>query len=70
MRLIELVGVKGGPVWVNPDLVLWVGPPEGGAQSSMYGDNNARVSTRLRFGSGEMIEVRESLVDVVAKLTA
>ncbi|HTX49932.1 MAG TPA: hypothetical protein VME40_11135 [Caulobacteraceae bacterium] len=70
MRLIELTGVKGGTVWVNPDLLLWVGPPEGGAQASMYGDTNARTSTRLRFGSGELLEVRESLADVVARLTA
>jgi hypothetical protein len=70
MRLIELTVVKGATVWVNPDLLLWVGLPEGGAQSSMYGDNNTRTCTRLRFSSGEQLEVRETLADVVARLTA
>jgi len=70
MRLIELTGAKGATVWVNPDLLMWVGLPDGGAQSSMYGDNNARTLTRLRFSSGEQLEVKESLADVVARLTA
>lgn len=68
MKLVELTGVKGGSVWVNPELLLWLGPPEG-VQSSMYGDNNSRATTRLHFAHGEQIEVREGVLEVVARLT-
>ena len=69
MKLIELTGVKGATVWVNPELLLWVGRPDG-VQSSMYGDNNARASTSLHFAQGDHLEVRETVSDVVALLTA
>jgi hypothetical protein len=66
--MIELSGVKGGAVWVNPEQVLYVGLPEG-ATSSMYGDNNSRTGTRLFFAQGGHLEVREALEEVVARLT-
>jgi hypothetical protein len=68
VKLVELTGLKGGAVWVNPELLLWVGPPDG-VQSSMYGDNNARACTRLHFAHGEHLEVKEAVLDVVARLT-
>lgn len=69
MKLIEFSALKGGPLWVNPDLVLYVGLPDG-AGASMYGDNNVRASTRLYFAQGSNIEVKESLAEVVARLSA
>jgi len=69
MKLIELTGTKGGVVWVNPDLVLYVGLPEG-AESSMYGGNNTRAFTRLYFAQGPTLDIKESLPDVVARLTS
>jgi len=69
MKLIEFAAVKGGPLWVNPDLVLFVGLPDG-AGASMYGDNNVRTSTRLYFAQGTHVEVKENLADVVARLGA
>jgi hypothetical protein len=69
MKLINLTDVKGAPVWVNPERLLWVGLPEG-VQSSMYGDNNGRSSTRLHFARGEHLEVKEALPEVVARLSA
>jgi hypothetical protein len=69
MKLINLTDVKGAAVWVNPELLLWVGMPDGG-QSSMYGDSNGRSSTRLHFAKGEHLEVREALPEVVARLNA
>ena len=69
MKLIELTGTKGGVVWVNPELVLYAGLPEG-AESSMYGANNARSFTRLHFAQGPTLDVREVLQDVVARLTS
>ncbi len=65
--MIELSGVKGGAVWVNPEQVLYVGLPEGPG-SSMYGDNNSRTVTRLFFAQGGHLEVRESLEEVVARM--
>ena len=69
MKLIDLTDAKGATVWVNRELVLWVGLPDGG-QSSMYGDSSARASTRLHFARGEHLEVKEALADVVARLNA
>ncbi|HUO11735.1 MAG TPA: hypothetical protein VMU37_03175 [Caulobacteraceae bacterium] len=68
MKLIELTGVKGATVWVNPAHLLWVGLPDG-VQSSMYGQNNARAATRLYFAHGEQLEVKEAVLDVVARLS-
>lgn len=69
MKLINLTDMKGAAVWVNPELLLWVGLPEGG-QSSMYGDTSGRSSTRLHFAKGEHLEVKEALPEVVARLNA
>ena len=68
MKLINLTDMKGAAVWVNPELLLWVGPPDS-AQSSMYGDSG-RASTRLHFAKGEHLEVKEALPEVVARLCA
>jgi hypothetical protein len=67
MKLIEFTGVKGGPVWVNPGQVLYVGLPEAAA-ASMYGDNNARAATRLHLSHGTTLDLRDPLADVVARL--
>jgi len=67
VRLIEFASAKGGIVWVNAALVLYVALPEG-ASSSMYGDTNIRAVTRLHFAQGSTLEVREALADVVARL--
>jgi hypothetical protein len=67
MRMVELSGVKGGAVWVNPAQVLYLGLPES-AGATMYGDNNSRASTRLVFAQGAHLEVREPLDEVVARL--
>jgi len=67
--MIELSGLKGGAVWVNPGQVLYCGLPEGPA-SSMYGDSNNRAGTRLYFAQGAHLEVREALEEVVARLNA
>jgi hypothetical protein len=69
VRLIELTGTKGDSVWVNPELLLWLGVPDG-VQSSMYGRNNTRACTRLHFAHGEHLEVSEALLEVVARLSA
>lgn len=69
MKLIELTDVKGASVWVNPERLLWAGPPDR-VQSSMYGDGGGRACTRLHFGHGEHLEVREALEQVVARLSA
>lgn len=66
MKLIEFANAKGGIVWVNASQVLWVAPPEG-ASASMYGDSNVRAVTRLHFGQGASLEVRETLADVVSR---
>jgi hypothetical protein len=68
MKLINLTDAKGAAVWVNPELLLWVGMPDG-VQSSMYGDGGGRASTRLHFAKGEHLEVKEALPDVVARLS-
>jgi hypothetical protein len=65
--MVEFASAKGGIVWVNAAQVLWAAPPDG-ASSSMYGDNNVRAVTRLFFGQGITLEVRETLADVVARL--
>jgi hypothetical protein len=67
MKLIEFANAKGGIVWVNAAQVLWVAPPEG-AGASLYGDSNVRAVTRLHFGQGASVEVRESLAAVVQRL--
>jgi hypothetical protein len=67
LKLIEFANVKCGILWVNAAQVLWVAAPEG-ASASMYGDNNVRAVTRLHFGQGAHVEVRETLADVVARL--
>ncbi len=69
MKLIELTDAKGVTVYVNPEQLLWVGPPDG-VQSSMYGDGGARTSTRLHFSHGEHLEVKEAPAQVVVRLTA
>ena len=69
MKLIELTATKGGVVWVNPELVLYAGLPDG-AESSMYGANNSRSFTRLHFAQGPSLDVRETLPDVVTRLTS
>jgi hypothetical protein len=69
MRMIELSGVKGGVVWVNPAQVLYAGLPDN-AGGTMYGDNNNRAGTRLFFPHGATLEVREPLDDVAARLNA
>jgi hypothetical protein len=68
MKLIELTGVKGATLWVNPAQLLWVGMPDG-VQSSMYGQNNTRAATCLHFAHGEQLEVKEAVLDVVARLS-
>jgi uncharacterized protein YlzI (FlbEa/FlbD family) len=70
MRLIELTALKGGPVWVNPDQVLYAGHPDDGGSSSMYGENNVRRNTRLFFAQGLHVEVKEALDEVVQRLMA
>jgi hypothetical protein len=67
VKLVEFANAKGGIVWVNAAQVLWAAPPEG-ASSSMYGDSNVRAVTRLHFGQGTTLEVRETLADVVMRL--
>ena len=69
MKLIELTDAKGASVWVNPERLLWAGPPDR-VPSSMYGDGGGRACTRLHFGHGEHLEVREAPDPVVARLTA
>ncbi|HEX5271767.1 MAG TPA: hypothetical protein VFW33_14820 [Gemmataceae bacterium] len=69
MKLVNLTDAKGAAIWVNPELLLWVGMPDG-VQSSMYGDSNGRASTRLHFARGEHLEVKEALPEVVARLSA
>lgn len=69
MTLIELTDAKGATVWVNPERLLWLGLPEG-VQSSMYGDGGGRTCTRLHFGNGEHLEVKEAPAQVVVRLTA
>jgi hypothetical protein len=69
MKLVELTDMKGATVWVNPQLLLWVGPPDG-VQSSMYGGGSARAATRLHFAHGEHLEVKEAPAQVVVRLTA
>jgi hypothetical protein len=64
-----LTDAKGALVWVNPERLLWVGRPDG-VQSSMYGDGGSRVSARLHFGEGEQLEVKETLAEVVDRMTA
>jgi hypothetical protein len=68
LKLVEFASAKGGAVWVNGAQVLWAAPPEG-ASSSMYGDSNVRTVTRLHFAQGITLEVRESLADVVQRLS-
>jgi hypothetical protein len=67
MRMIELKAAKGGAVWVNPAQVLYAALPDGAA-SSMYGDNNNMLGTRLHFVQGAYLDVREMLDVVVARL--
>jgi hypothetical protein len=68
VRMIQLKGAKGGAVWVNPSQVLYAALPDNAA-SSMYGDNNNMLGTRLHFVQGAHLDVREMLEDVVARLT-
>jgi hypothetical protein len=70
MKLIEFSAVKGGPVWVNPGQLLYVGLAEAIGGGSMYGDNNVSTSTRLHFTQGSSLEVKENLPEVVSRLTA
>ncbi|HWA63768.1 MAG TPA: hypothetical protein VG939_20500 [Caulobacteraceae bacterium] len=71
MKLVELTAVKGGPVWVNAGLVLYVSGPDGAAGgANMYGDNNVRTSSRVWFGQGASLEVKEAVGEVVARLGA
>ncbi len=70
MKLVELTALKGGPVWVNPDQVLYAGHPDDGGSSSMYGESNVRRNTRLFFAQGSHLEVKEDLPEVVQRLTA
>ena len=71
MRLVEFTAAKGGAVWVNPDLVIYVGAAEtaSASGSSMYGGNNVRNATRLFFSQGPGLDVKENVADVVARLT-
>jgi len=69
MKLIEFTGVKGGPVWVNPDHVLYAGLPDT-LGASMYGDNNARAASRLHLPQGATLDLRDALPDVVARLNS
>jgi hypothetical protein len=68
VRMIQLKSAKGGAVWVNPTHVLYAALPDTAA-SSMYGDNNNTLGTRLHFAQGAHLDVREVLEDVVARLT-
>ena len=67
MRMIELSGVKGGVVWVNPAQVLYLGLPDG-AGASMYGGNNNRARTRLFFAQGAHLDVLDAPDDVAAQV--
>ncbi len=67
MTLVKLSTVKGAPAWVNPRLVLYVGPPEGGA-SNMYGANNVRTGARIFFAQGVSLDVSETPEAVAARL--
>jgi len=69
MRLVELSTAKGVAVWVNPEMVSHVAPADG-AGSSMYGDNNIRSGTKIFFAQGSALEVRESLQETTARLSA
>ena len=53
-------------MWVNPGLLLYVSPADGGG-SSMYGETNARTCTKLHFANGVALEVKEAVADVVAR---
>ena len=69
MRLVELTGVHGGAVWVNPNRLLFVGHAELGG-GSMYGKTDAPIMTKLTFEQGATIEVKEVLADVLVRLEA
>jgi uncharacterized protein YlzI (FlbEa/FlbD family) len=69
MALVELTGLKGEAVWVNPTWVVCIGAVGGGG-GSMYGDNNVRSATKLQFLHGTTIEVKEAVADVVSLLAA
>ncbi|MGA0601353.1 hypothetical protein ACO2Q3_11685 [Caulobacter sp. KR2-114] len=66
MKLVELTAVKGGPLWVNAALVLYVAGAEA-AGASLYGDNNVRTSSRLWFAQGVSLEVKESVGEIVER---
>lgn len=67
MPLVELTGVKGEAVWVNPRWITCIGAIGGGG-GDMYGANNVRSCTKLQFLHGTAIEVKESVSDVVSRL--
>lgn len=69
MKLTEFSTPKGGPVWVNTEMVLYVGLIDG-AGASMYGDNNRRTGAKIYFAQATGLEVKESVEEVVSRLTA
>lgn len=69
MPLVELTGVKGEAVWVNPSWVVCI-TAVGGGGGSMYGDNNVRTSTKLTFAHGTSVEVKDAAADVASRLSA
>jgi hypothetical protein len=70
MRLVELTGVHGGTVWVNPNRLLFVSLAELGGGGSMYSKTDAPIMTKLTFEQGAAIEVKEVLADVLVRLEA
>jgi hypothetical protein len=69
MHYVELTNAKGGKVWINPHWIVCIGSAESGG-GDMYGDSNARSTTKLQFLQGAAVEVKEPIGDVITRLSA
>ncbi len=67
MKLIELTALKGGPVWVNPNQLDYIGPSDVGG-SSIYGEANVKSGAKLHFAQGSNLDVQETLAEVMTRL--
>ena len=52
---------------MNPNQLDYIGPSDVGA-ASIYGEANARTGAKLHFAQGSILDVQESLAEVMTRL--
>ena len=69
MKLVEFVGAKGAALWISAGQVTHIQGHTVG-EGSLYGSNNDRAGARIFLTGGLHLDVRQTVDETVAMLSA